>query len=227
MSSSSSATIFFSRAFSFPRLRNFESFDLPERLAEREQHHDDQEGVVAPVQHEVADYAESPYQRASPTATPRLTNAIPSGPVITVSMIGWCKGPSADHLTMPRRSRGWWKTKAWPLVEPLLDAPWREALERLDSLRGTDRVTDDVATILGAAYDGRVQTLFLDLEANVFGTFDFETRDTVVHGADAGVKGDDLASLAGRWVYDRGGEVYATTNAELPDGTPLAAIMRY
>ncbi len=117
--------------------------------------------------------------------------------------------------------------KAWPLVEPLLDAPRREALERLDSLRGTDRVTDDVATVLGAAYDGRVQTLFLDLEASMFGTFDSETRETVVHGADAGVEGDDLASLAGRWVYDRGGEVYATTNAELPDGTPLAAIMRY
>ncbi len=117
--------------------------------------------------------------------------------------------------------------KAWPLVEPTLDAPRRKALERLEALRGTDRVTDDVSTILGAAFDGRVQTLLLDVEVDVFGTFAPETRETVVHGAEAEAQDIDLSSLAGRWVYGCGGEVYAVTQAEIPNGHPLAAIMRY
>ncbi len=117
--------------------------------------------------------------------------------------------------------------KAWPLVEPFLDAPRREALKRLASLWNTERVADDVATILGAAHDGRVQTLFLDLETDMFGSFNPEMRQTVVHGAEARAGGGDLGSLAGRWVYDRGGKLYAATRAEIPDGRPLAAIMRY
>ena len=91
----------------------------------------------------------------------------------------------------------------------------------------TDRVADNVATILGAAYDGRVQTLFLGLETDMFGSFNPEMRQTVVHGAEARAGGNDLGSLAGRWVYDRGGKLYAATHAEIPDGRPLAAIMRY
>jgi hypothetical protein len=117
--------------------------------------------------------------------------------------------------------------KAWPLVEPLLDAPRREALQRLKSLRGTDRVTDDVSTILGAAFDGRVQTLFLDVETDVYGSFDPQTRETVVHGTEAEAPDIDLGGLAGRWVYARGGEVYAAAQAEIPDARPLTAIMRY
>lgn len=117
--------------------------------------------------------------------------------------------------------------KAWPLVEPFLDAPRRQALERFESLRGTDRVTDEVSTILGGALDGRVQTLFLALESDLFGDFDPETRQTVVHGAEAKAGDIDLGSLAGRWVYARGGNVFGVTAAEIPDGRPVAAIMRY
>lgn len=116
-------------------------------------------------------------------------------------------------------------TRAWPLVEPVLDAPRREALQQLASLRGTTRMTDDITTILGGAYDGRVQTLFVDTETNVFGTFDPDTRETVVHDGEG--QDIDLGGLAARWVYARGGQVYAATKEDIPSGRPLSAIMRY
>lgn len=117
--------------------------------------------------------------------------------------------------------------KAWPLVEPQLDAPRRSALGQLAELRGTPRVTDDVSTILGAAHDGRVGALFVDQHRDLFGTFDRDTRETVVHG-DGAEPGDvDLTSVAARWTLARGGDVFEATGHEALDGRPVAAIMRY
>ncbi len=117
--------------------------------------------------------------------------------------------------------------KAWPLVEPILDAPRRESLERLHAEWGTNRVSDDVATILRAAYNGRVDTLFLDEEAYVFGTFDTGTLETTVEGSGDERQGIDLGGIAGRYVHSRGGDVYAVSRSELPGENPLMALLRY
>ncbi len=117
--------------------------------------------------------------------------------------------------------------KAWPLVEPILDAPRRDSLERLQAEWGTKRVTDDVATILRAAYNGRVETLFLDEEAYVFGTFDTGTLETTVAEGDQEREGIDLGGIAGRYVHSRGGDVYAAARSELPGPGPLIALLRY
>ena len=115
--------------------------------------------------------------------------------------------------------------RAWPLVEPVLDSPRRQALEQWAALRGTDRVTEDVSTILGAARDGRIQTLFVNLESNLYGTFDPDTRSTVFQGAEG--QDVDLGGLAARSVFRTGGQVYACTESERPSSQPLRAIMRY
>ncbi len=118
-------------------------------------------------------------------------------------------------------------TRAWPLVEPILDAPRRAALEALEGLRGTDRVTDDVSTILGAAHDGRVECLFIDVGVDLFGTFDSKTRETVVTGSEAKASDVDLIAAAARWVYGRGGTVFAASDEAVSAERPIAAVMRY
>ncbi|MDJ0941774.1 MAG: hypothetical protein QNJ00_18560 [Woeseiaceae bacterium] len=118
-------------------------------------------------------------------------------------------------------------SKAWPLVEPLLDAPRRDVLRRLGAAWGSGQVADDIATILGAAYDGRVEALLVDLESDILGTFDTKTRETVT-GSDAPESGsNDLTGLAASFTYARGGEIYAASKEEIPDGRPIAALLRY
>ena len=118
-------------------------------------------------------------------------------------------------------------TKAWPLVESILDAPRREALDRMVALRGTKRVTEDISTILNAAYDGRIETLFLNLESDLFGTFDTQTRKTVVRTGEKEAGDVELTGQAARWAYRRGGNIFGASTDEIPGNPAAAAIFRY
>lgn len=116
--------------------------------------------------------------------------------------------------------------KAWPIVEPIFARPRREALETYRALQGTGRTSDDLETILGAALDGRVATLFVSLRAEPFGTFDPAARTAEVR--DAPQPGDvDLAAQAARWAYGTGAEIFGGEPPDIPEGGPVAAVFRY
>jgi Bacterial archaeo-eukaryotic release factor family 3 len=116
--------------------------------------------------------------------------------------------------------------KAWPIVEPVLAEPRRAALERYHALRGTDRVSDDLETVMTAALDGRVESLFLNLAVTISGVFDPAIRSAVVH--DTPQPGDvDLSAAAARWAYRTGAEIFAGEPPAVPEGSSIAAVFRY
>lgn len=115
---------------------------------------------------------------------------------------------------------------AWPIAEPILAGPRRAALARYDALRGTGRTSDDLETILSAALDGRVESLFLNLAIATYGAFDQTTRSAVVR--DAPEPGDvDLSAWAARWAYRTGADIFAGEPPDIPDGSSVAAVFRY
>ena len=96
--------------------------------------------------------------------------------------------------------------KAWPIVEPILAEPRRAALEKYRALRGTGQTSDDLETVLSAALDGRVESLFLNL-AIAYGVFDHAARSAIVR--DAPEPGDvDLSARAARWAYRTGADIF-------------------
>lgn len=116
--------------------------------------------------------------------------------------------------------------KAWPIVEPIFSRPRREAQAEYETLRGSGQTSQEFQTILTAALDGRVKTLFLSLAAEVFGTFDPTTRELQVR--EEPLAGDvDLCAQAARWVYRTGGAVFGGEPPDIPPGSPLTAIFRY
>jgi hypothetical protein len=116
--------------------------------------------------------------------------------------------------------------KAWPIVEPILAEPRRAALERYRALRGTGRTSDDLETVLSAALDGRVESLFLNLAVARYGVFDHAARSAVVR--DTPEPGDvDLAARAARWAYRTGAEIFAGEPPDIPEGSSIAAVFRY
>lgn len=116
--------------------------------------------------------------------------------------------------------------RAWPIVEPVFARPRQDALQTYRSLQGSGRTSADLETILGAALDGRVDTLFVDLSADVSGTFDETRRIIAVH--EEPEPGDrDLAAQAARWAFGTGARIFAGELPEIPEGGPVAAIFRY
>lgn len=100
---------------------------------------------------------------------------------------------------------------------------WTALLRR----RGNEgRAATDIAQVARAATFGAVQSLLVDMDQIIHGTLD-ETDGalTLADGPSAATYGvvDEIA----RRVLLSGGQVLAARQADIPDGKPLAAILRY
>jgi hypothetical protein len=114
--------------------------------------------------------------------------------------------------------------------EPIIDAlnartieKWREEYDLRES---QGRGALDVSDIARASVMGAVESLMIDMTANVRGTLN--EADATVHLSEGEENGDYslLDELAAR-VLNGGGRVLAVTNGELPRGSQAAAILRY
>jgi hypothetical protein len=112
----------------------------------------------------------------------------------------------------------------------ILDALYEDELaalrERFEVRRGEGRAATDLTDIARAATIGAVDTLLADMDAVVDGFVDEDTGAvTLDDSGDASNYGviDELA----RRVLLAGGRVLALRQADIPDGAPAAAILRY
>jgi Bacterial archaeo-eukaryotic release factor family 3 len=113
--------------------------------------------------------------------------------------------------------------RAWPIVEFL----FQEAKERADAqyrqMAGTDYVSGDLEAVVTAAHQGRVETLFVALDRQVWGVFDpaagrVERHEQALYG-DA-----DLLNMAVAQTLAHGRTVFAVEPRQVPSGTDVAAI---
>jgi hypothetical protein len=119
---------------------------------------------------------------------------------------------------------------AWEIVEPHFLEERRKAAERFGDLKGSGRVSTNLAEILPAAHEGRVDTLFVSRGVRVWGSYDAEQRRMKPQSdqsARPGNGNEDLLDLAAVQAYMNGGRVYVVDPQEVPDGRQAAAIFRY
>jgi hypothetical protein len=117
---------------------------------------------------------------------------------------------------------------AWQIVGPRFQEDRRAAAERYGELAGTGRGSSQLAEVLAAAHDGRIDTLWTASGERLWGTFDPGKR--AVHIAENGHRNghQDLLDLAAVQTFLNGGTVYAVAPEEVPaSGEPLAAVFRY
>ena len=118
--------------------------------------------------------------------------------------------------------------QAWRIVQPLFLHTRRESVEKYHTLAGSDseQASSDLQQAVRAAYDGRVDTLFVALGQQCWGSFDPQTRAVEIH--DQPRPGDqDLLDLAAVQTLLHGGTIYAVDPQTVPADAPLAAILRY
>ncbi len=116
--------------------------------------------------------------------------------------------------------------KALPIVAPYLSREADEHLARLRRMTHTPLATTDLKTVLTAARDARVQTLFVTTDETLWGAVDANGGDAEVHH-DRRAADDDLLDLAVASSLASGARVFGVGKEDLPHGALIAALLRY
>lgn len=116
--------------------------------------------------------------------------------------------------------------RAWAVVQPHFSQAQEGAAAQYRQLVGTGRAINDIPAIVMAAYDGRIDSLFVPIGVQQWGKFDRESRAVRVHH-EAEVGDEDLLDVAAMYTFLKRGTIYAVTADELPDRSAAAAILRY
>jgi hypothetical protein len=117
--------------------------------------------------------------------------------------------------------------RAWEVVRPVYDRRMETAVERYYRLVSTSRqATDDLETVVRAAYQGRVDTLWVSREAHRWGRFDPAT-DRVELREQPGPEEEDLLDFAAVYSLLNHGTVHVVAPEQVPDEAEAAAIFRY
>jgi hypothetical protein len=136
--------------------------------------------------------------------------------IVEPELIGNC-----DHLNARQIHE-----KAWVLIGPKLAESRAKAAEKYKRLYGTARTTDMIENALPAAHLGRVETLFVASDRQLWGVVGPEGRVLETHAAQRSGD-DDLLEMAAVQCLLHSGTVYASECDRVPSSGPLAAVMRY
>lgn len=116
--------------------------------------------------------------------------------------------------------------QSWPIVKPFFMRAIENAVAQYRRFSGTGLASNDIEAIVAAASHKRVSHLFVARGARQWGFSDSE-RDFVklLDGQEPG--SEDLLDSAALHTYLSGGAVYVLPPEEMPDYSPLAAVLRY
>jgi hypothetical protein len=117
---------------------------------------------------------------------------------------------------------------AYDMVRPLLENSRKEAQERFAAAlgRGEERAARMIEDVAKAAYEGRVEVLFVAEGASVHRRFDEASSQLLKTNDEPGDAQDLLDALTAR-TLGSGGAVYVLPSPEMPEGLPAAALLRY
>ncbi|MFZ0392133.1 MAG: hypothetical protein WAN36_16850 [Calditrichia bacterium] len=115
---------------------------------------------------------------------------------------------------------------AWETIEPMFRQDQENALQKYHGLIGSGRASGDLKDVIPAAYNGRIDTLFLSYKDHVWGFFDPNSQEVSL--SDPGESGsDDLLDFAALHTVLNDGSVFTLNPEDMPPETSLAAVYRY
>lgn len=120
------------------------------------------------------------------------------------------------------------REQAWPIVEPYFRQETEKIVAQYQQLAGTDKAADTIAAVVAAAFFGRVDSLVLAVNSEVWGRFDRDTGE-VIQYQEGQPRNDHfpLLDFAAIQTLQNGGTVYALPQDEMPTKSPVAAVFRY
>lgn len=118
--------------------------------------------------------------------------------------------------------------KGWALLAPRLQAAQDRSADLCRQALAHDRGGNRIEDVVPAAWNGRVDTLFVPLDRQRWGRFDPAGGDQPVVLHEERRNGDvDLLDLAAAHTLLNDGQVYAVPHEQMPDRQPILATYRY
>lgn len=114
--------------------------------------------------------------------------------------------------------------RALQIVTPLLEEETARAAARFENNLGTSRAIVDVREVIRSACQGRVDELWYDPQAAVFGQYQAEQDEVDISD---NTEHDDLIDLALHETLKHRGSVHSLRECDLSTNTPVAALVRY
>jgi hypothetical protein len=116
--------------------------------------------------------------------------------------------------------------KAREKMKPYFDEDRRQALERYGNNSGNGLTSTIAEEVIPACYYSRVDTLFVEQNAQLWGTFNEQDNKLVLHPAEQG--GDEcMVNAAAAKAVETGATVFMLEKDQMPADSPMAALMRY
>jgi hypothetical protein len=115
---------------------------------------------------------------------------------------------------------------AWAIVGPVFEKQRVDAVARSHRVAGTDYGLLQLDRVLQACRLGQVATLLIDPQQSCWGTFDPEVGIAHIDG-EPRPGNEDLLNLAVVQTVQKSGKVFPAAANELPDGSAVAAVLRY
>lgn len=117
--------------------------------------------------------------------------------------------------------------KTWEVIRPVLIQTRDDKISEFHRHHGTGRTVTDIKSILRMAVQGRVDTLFVPRDDDLYGTYDMDSNEVEVDDTPESPH-PSLINIAAIYTFLQGGNIYAMNRTELPDEKSRAnALLRY
>ena len=116
--------------------------------------------------------------------------------------------------------------KALPLAKPIFRCERENAGNIYLEKRAKGLTSTDLPTVFKAAFNGRIDTLFVPVGKQAWGVFD-EGSNTIIRHEENRPGDKDLLCVASSRTLINGGRVFVVLRNQMPDRSTIAAVMRY
>lgn len=116
--------------------------------------------------------------------------------------------------------------QVWPVVQADVDHVIEEANARCEELLGTSKASHDMKTVVLAAQERKIDTLFVAQEVQQWGIINFP-QNRVEPERTKSSESQEILDFAVVQALLKKGTVYALTRDRMPVGTSLATMFRY
>jgi hypothetical protein len=116
--------------------------------------------------------------------------------------------------------------QAWDILQPHFMQVQNEAVERYQEFVGTGKASSNVEAVVPAAFNGRVDSLFVAVDQHQWGHFD-PTANAVNLHPQRETGDEDLLDFAAIHTFLNRGTIYTVPPETIPEQAPLAAVFRY
>ncbi len=118
------------------------------------------------------------------------------------------------------------QARAWEIAGDYFAEEEKATLQKFQDNIGSNRVTDDLQSLMLAASDGRVESLFIAENEQLWGTVDIDTRKVKIKNEEER-KTVNLIDEAVSLTLNKKGRVYIKKRQEMPLDVVMCAQLRY